>query len=449
MNKLVSRNPIQRFKEGKNIIKAQQGQQMLYLTDDNGVTNEYWRGGSDWYFRPKGGTGMTRVNYSNKRFYSSTPRGAVANDFNTARNYQHTDYSWMTKGTRQRTPEKIQKLQNPESSRAPQQNRVPQQNEEQEIPKAKRRVISGPSFYGTRAGGQVKVRDRGFTGFDNLINNDQKQKLIGAGFQDSDFTNVKAFQKALNRYFAKDNVGSISEDGLWGSQTQKAFDFALGKANSPRVIGGISDPVITLAKQTPVSTPNITIPDQLPQINVQIPQKTFNRSDIRQYIKGKGFDPYQFTGSQRKALRMVMNGTGTDEDLNIAKSMGVFKKGGILKFQNAGNLPTAPKAEDRYKGGHRTITVVHPYDPLEYGFCATRPIRQVNNGSTSISEIIRDTEDGSPADTLYYEVPNHFPFVNVKPRHAYSYGNLSSKYGFNPEYEILKRRFNTAWNLAK
>lgn len=118
-------------------------------------------------------------------------------------------------------------------------------------------------------------------------------------------------------------------------------------------------------------------------------------------------------------------------------------------MQQGKNLPTAPKAEDRYKNGRKEITIVHPYDVQEFGFRGTQPIRKVNSGSASISEIIRDTENGTPADTMYYEIPNHLPFVKVQPRYSFSYGDTSSKYGFNPEYGILKRRFNTAWNLAK
>jgi hypothetical protein len=89
------------------------------------------------------------------------------------------------------------------------------------------------------------------------------------------------------------------------------------------------------------------------------------------------------------------------------------------------------------------------YDVLKFGFRGTQPIRKVNSGSASISEIIRDAHDGTPADTMYYEIPNHFPFVKVQPRYAFSYGDYSYKYKDNPEFDILKRRFNTAWNLAK
>lgn len=45
-------------------------------------------------------------------------------------------------------------------------------------------------------------------------------------------------------------------------------------------------------------------------------------------------NPYSFSGDQRKALRMVLNGQGTDEDRALVQSMGIFKKGGQLPSRN-------------------------------------------------------------------------------------------------------------------
>jgi hypothetical protein len=44
-----------------------------------------------------------------------------------------------------------------------------------------------------------------------------------------------SFQNALNRYFGKDGYGSVKEDGMWGNQTQNAFELALQKAKAPVV----------------------------------------------------------------------------------------------------------------------------------------------------------------------------------------------------------------------
>ena len=89
MNKLVSRNPVQRFKQGKKIQKFQEAGKIYYKGRD-GKDYEAWRGGNDWYYRQRGTTGMTRMPYdytttTGQKFYSSTPRGAVANNYETVK----------------------------------------------------------------------------------------------------------------------------------------------------------------------------------------------------------------------------------------------------------------------------------------------------------------------------------------------------------------------------
>lgn len=119
---------------------------------------------------------------------------------------------------------------------------------------------------------------------------------------------------------------------------------------------------------------------------------------------------------------------------------------GTCKYQKGGgDLRTAPKVEDRYKNSRKdSVAYLDPYDPNFYG----RSVRRVvtpNNASIQ-REIYYPTEGRE--DTIYTEIPEHkqrlffLPQVNVKPRKGFSYIKT-------PEYEILKRRFNTAWNLAK
>lgn len=66
---------------------------------------------------------------------------------------------------------------------------------------------------------------------------------------------------------------------------------------------------------------------------LSVPQ-TYNRTQVREFLKNKGVNPYNFSGNQRKALRMVLNGQGTDEDKALIQSMGIFKKGGQLPSRN-------------------------------------------------------------------------------------------------------------------
>ena len=188
---------------------------------------------------------------------------------------------------------------------------------------------SSPIFYGTRAGGKVNKNAL------SNITDDQKTKLIGTGkFTEADFANTKSLQTALNNYFFNDaGAGSIKVDNLWGNQTQKAFDLALSKASSP-----IATTIKGIETQNPISiAPQINIQkmSQEPiKVATQPVTKTYNRSEIRDFIRRQGKGAYDFTGAQRRALRMVMNGQGTDEDKAVVKAMGLFKQGGQLVFRD-------------------------------------------------------------------------------------------------------------------
>lgn len=57
----------------------------------------------------------------------------------------------------------------------------------------------------------------------------------------------------------------------------------------------------------------------------------------------------------------------------------------------------------------------------------------------NISRTVVYDNQGTPVDTSYVETPSHW-FTQVQKRRATRN---------SPEYETLKRRFNTAWNLAK
>lgn len=77
-------------------------------------------------------------------------------------------------------------------------------------------------------------------------------------------------------------------------------------------------------------TASVTSPATIIPNTITAPQITYDRTGIRQLIRDKGFNPYQFSGAQRRALRMVMNGQGTDADRAIVSGMGIFKKGGLI-----------------------------------------------------------------------------------------------------------------------
>ena len=77
-------------------------------------------------------------------------------------------------------------------------------------------------------------------------------------------------------------------------------------------------------------TASVTSPATIIPETITAPQITYDRTGIRQLIRDRGFNPYQFSGAQRRALRMVLNGQGTDIDRAIVSGMGIFKKGGLI-----------------------------------------------------------------------------------------------------------------------
>lgn len=320
MQKLVSRNPVQRFKEGRKIFKAQGGSSTGGWTPQDYYSNVYDFSGSV--------VGPTNVRNTPTPAKKTAP--VVTNRATSAQAAAQGAYNrqviaglrnpiedatpvWQRRVLVQETP--IPAVETPKAS-TPKPAAKP-------TPRVGKRTPS-PVFYGTKAGGQV-------TNGLGSITPEQKAKLISTGqFTDADFASTKSLQTALNKYFAADNAGSIKVDNLWGNQTQKAFNLALAKADTPQIAGGSApNPTVFTAPQAPTITPA-----QLPKINVQTPARTFNRSEIRQYMRDKGVNPYSFTGDQRKALRMVMNGQGTDDDKAIVQGMGLFKKGGILPSRN-------------------------------------------------------------------------------------------------------------------
>lgn len=120
--------------------------------------------------------------------------------------------------------------------------------------------------------------------------------------------------------------------------------------------------------------------------------------------------------------------------------------------ENKQLLPRAERAEDRYADSERFTGRV----PGKYWFddYNTEGVRQNYNGPVGPfmfksdampAEIYRYIpEEG---DTVYVEKPTRsdskYGLIQRKRRKA------STKKPKGDEYDILKRRFNTAWNLAK
>ena len=313
-------------------------------------------------------------------------------------------------------------------------------------------------------------------------------------------TDVRAIQKMLG-------FKGTDLDGKWGAKTEEAYQKYLGFKPSdsqqtpnpgelnvtvPNVVPkkeylqqeqlrnatAIPQYDITSTLPSTLQIQNLPTTIPLPQSSYEQP-KQYNRSEIRQYLRDKGLNPYSFTGAQRRALRYWLNGdkNGQNYDKDLLRVFGdlsqyakqgakLVSKNPVERFQQGRNLPTAPKAEKRFRkssynttkeGNRETATITSQ----TFGYSRNWPyFRQ----PATIQRII---EGG---DTAFVETPEHHIFTKVKPRTALKSGNVYVEYNpkydknyslegqantvFNypitpQEYETLKRRFNTAWNLAK
>lgn len=308
MNKLISRNPVQRFKQGRKIVKAQ-------FSWGEGF-------GSSWnnpYLIQ--GEAQRKADEDIVKYWEKQGDG--------------------TYDEAQRTADEaiVQELAKSEVK--------PKQTTTKKTRTA--RQLNAPKFYGQTIGGKVLARGSNFNG---LINDSQRQALLNAGFKNEDFNNVRSFQIALNNFFSKDGAGSITVDDKWGDQTQKAFNMALSRAGydpsnkmglTPTTLSNIynQNKLEGLYAAGLLKKPeSLTVPEnKLPTINTKIRGGNFNKSQIRDLIRKGGFNPYAYTGAQRKALRLYLNGLSDDTSLLDGTDLARFtlpfrKKGGILPSRN-------------------------------------------------------------------------------------------------------------------
>ena len=286
MNKLISRNPIQRFKQGRKIHFAKPGDKMLYHGNEQ-VTEEVLNGQT--IYRRSDGSYI----YPSNKFLSPA------------------DYSFMTQG----------KL-NPETTSAKNQREGYFNNQ-----KKKLASTSTPP----NKKGDVSTQF-------NTLGNDQTKRLIDAmanPVKTNKINNkVLNWQNKLKDFYAP---GTFKADGLWGKNTEAAYQKYLQLSTIPSLTEKeaveIKSPKMPMTPSV-YSLMNPVEKDLKASLSAPTTPQTYNRTQVRQFLRNKGVNPYNFTGDQRRAVRMILNGQGTDEDKALVQGMGIFKKGGQLPSRN-------------------------------------------------------------------------------------------------------------------
>ena len=396
MNKLISKTPVQRFKEGRKIIKAQEG-------------IRFQRVGSTWFPGLRSATKeYVFYNYNTGDYITSkNPEiTSLEGTINRGKSYSKYGYSWK-EGEFAKTPNSTPES-TPKSKKGGTREISSEEKARLKDEKIQKYLKRQESQKFTAKPTSEKIINDSVTNPKYWWIKGFRNRVQGLGLKSRD--DVKAIQKKLG----------VNDDGVWGKDTEEAF------INKFKFIPDTSEEIIPMAQIQPVNIDSNVAPNL---INTQyIPN--FNWREALNLHYQNPFSAKQ--GGQFPSRNPVER----------------FKNGGIQKFQNAGNLPIAPKAEDRYKNGSK------------YGYMADGSLYLFPNPLYTIADIKGVRTDypfmsnqgeikrtifyagNSPMDTIYTEIPNSVFPVERKMRYA----NSKNK---TPEYEILKRRFNTAWNLAK
>lgn len=251
MNKLVSRNPIQRFKQGRKIVKAQFG---TTVRQDGVIVNRI-----------------------------GVPIGHISSlSYNRLRSLEPNS---IANGTYYETKD------------------------------SSRKVIEKGRYFG----GKKHSLPLGDSSNVKTINNPQDlyQKKLNQG--------VQIFGKKKNNKVVNNN-----------KNIKNIENFEIPPVDTSEVIN------IPQIQEVSGLYSNIHPKDEVFNVkqieNLPSSRKFYNKAEVRDYIRrhGNGKGAYSFTADYRKALRKVLNGQGTEQDLNMVKAMGLdsFKVGGILPSKN-------------------------------------------------------------------------------------------------------------------
>lgn len=314
MKKLVQKNPVQRFKQGRKIIKAEDGWRLIHGKATKLNLSPDVKQSSQFLNAP---ILTQRYIFAGKQYGS----------FDGGKTYYGLD-----EGGR------------PLSYKANQQllAAIGRRNK----PK---KVVD--DYRGTGGTGNSSFYQFGKMGgwnrsMGSSIDQDSLNKLQEMGY-DTNNINAKKIQDEINNVFGPHAVKS---DDKWGNQSKAGLQALYERWKSLQ-------PTTTETKTVDINSPskvlNSTVINQEPLTPEQQTDKAivnnvdnlqfkrngnYNRSQIRNLISEKlGQDAYNYTGAQRKALRLYLNGESNDTSLltdDLQKFIVPYKQGGQLVSRN-------------------------------------------------------------------------------------------------------------------
>ena len=297
MNKLVSKNPIQRFKEGKQIKKFQNPSQPIYLMDNN--RNKYQLNSDGKYYRTNGSDAFSSGKTAKE--INNTKKGQIAISEKSAK---------IPLGGIAAVKKSIY-------------NRKPSDSKNyKDIGNKSKGTGNTLSYQFGKMGGWNR-----FIGERTIDDLESVKMIKEMGLSGS----AEDIQNKINEEFGSN---AVRADNKWGNQSKTGLKALYKKWKENQNV--VPEPIVRYPSTiNPTYTPPTTpINQEVANLNLNIPQQTYDRTGIREFIRNKGINPYSFSGAQRRALRMVLNNTADDNDKLLVKGMGLFKKGGQLLSRN-------------------------------------------------------------------------------------------------------------------
>ena len=313
MNKLVSKNPVQRFKQGRKIVKAQFG----YKTRNDGVIVNQTGipvGTVNGGYIPRSTT--QDIDYQNEYLSDKSIVPGLYLD-----TYDNSVWASRPKEYSGQTATRI--------SNGPE---VPANGTYYETTDESGKVIDkGRYFGGVRHSLPIGKTSNNKSDQEKPSINEDKSKKI---------PNKKSVTSSFKDAFNKARAKNLQEF-IWNGKrynTMKAGETKeqwLANIKAPQDAQKVDLSQIT-KPLVPVIAPKIDAPI-IPKVSSR--GGNFNKSQIRDLIKNGGFNPYNYTGAQRRALRMYLNGESNDTSLLDGTDLARFtipyrKNGGILPSRN-------------------------------------------------------------------------------------------------------------------
>lgn len=342
MKELISKNPIQRFKQGKKLIKAQGG---VKTSSPNETIGRYVREknrslfGSGWrWYDTQAPVGRDHVALNQEieqNGWILKPDGTKIRA--SLRNRQHSTIP--TKNKAQKNNSNLQTIKGEELPEVTVVSQVSKNGKSN--PTGKRTTIkrvstltSIPVNYGLVGGVQ-----KGWKGQRGFIDDQSFADLQSLGY--SGERNAQTAQQWMNDNLSKYLVpGAVAVDNAWGEQSSRALKMMMqNKANQDQASIFTQNPILFNSLNSTDEQATLNVGNN-PDLKLTPTKFNFNKAQTRDWLRNNGIGPYSLTGAQRHAVRNVLGGNGTDQDrsligtnsklLELLTKRGYFKQGGLI-----------------------------------------------------------------------------------------------------------------------